>query len=145
MNMEDLLESSYWYFDQSRREVGERLAFKSQLRVVLDKYERQIKDLKKSLEIERIRLAACGVVALSNTPESAAKARSIAPEYDSASCQDVARMVDENMKLRAAKVKAVNALIKHVENSESRSNAVAIWDIAMDLNKAMKEGLPSEN
>lgn len=99
-HLEDLLESSYWYFDQSRREVGERLAFKSQLRGVLDKYERQMQDLKKELETERMRLAACGVVAMANTSESAAKARSMAPEYNSASCQDVARMVDENIRLR---------------------------------------------
>jgi len=53
------------------------------------------------LERERIRLAACGVVALSNTPESAARAREMLPEYESASCNDVARMVDKNMDLEA--------------------------------------------
>lgn len=57
--------------------------------------------LRSELETERIRLAACGVVALSNTPESAAKARNMLPEFRSASCDDVARMVDEQMQLRA--------------------------------------------
>lgn len=57
--------------------------------------------LQAELETERIRLAACGVVALANTPDSAAKARDMQPEYRSASCDDVARMVDENMRLRA--------------------------------------------
>ena len=62
--------------------------------------------MNKELETERMRLAACGAVALANTPESAAEARKMEPEYDSASCQDVARLVDENIKLR----KEVNQL-----------------------------------
>jgi hypothetical protein len=53
------------------------------------------------LETERMRLVACGVVALANTPDSAKQAREMRPEYWSASCGDVARMVDENIKLRA--------------------------------------------
>jgi hypothetical protein len=56
--------------------------------------------LRGQLETERIRLAACGVVALANTPESAAKAREMLPEYRSASCDDVARLVDSEMALR---------------------------------------------
>ena len=54
-------------------------------------------------EVERLRmqLAACGVVALANTPESAAKARDMHPDYMSASCQDVMRVVDREMALRA--------------------------------------------
>lgn len=56
--------------------------------------------LKAELEIERGRLAACGVVAMADTPESAAKARDMKGEYRSASCDDVARRVDECMALR---------------------------------------------
>lgn len=56
--------------------------------------------LRQQLETERMRLAACGVVALSNTPESATKARDMAPEYWSASCADVAGLVDSEMNLR---------------------------------------------
>jgi len=54
-------------------------------------------------EIERLRmqLVACGVVALANTPESAAKARDMHPDYMSASCGDVIRTVDIQMQLRA--------------------------------------------
>lgn len=52
------------------------------------------------LERERMRLAACGVVALADTPESAAKAREMHEDYRSASCDDVARRVDECMALR---------------------------------------------
>lgn len=54
-------------------------------------------------EAERLRmqLAACGVVALANTPETAALNRSMHPDYMSASCQDVMRAVDREMTLRA--------------------------------------------
>ena len=61
----------------------------------------EVEQLKADLERERMRLAACGVVALSNTPESAAKARQMAPEYWSASCGDVERAVDREMALRS--------------------------------------------
>lgn len=56
-----------------------------------------------SSEVERLRmqLVACGVVAGANTPESAAKARDMHPDYMSASCQDVMRVVDREMDLRA--------------------------------------------
>lgn len=58
-----------------------------------------VESLRQQLETERMRLAACGVVVLSNTPESAAKARDMLPEYRSASCDDVARAVDREMEL----------------------------------------------
>jgi len=51
-------------------------------------------------EVERMRLAACGVVAMSNTPDSAAKAREMLPEYRSGSLEDVIRAVDSEMELR---------------------------------------------
>ena len=53
-------------------------------------------------EIERLRmqLVACGVVAMSNTPESADLNREIHPDYMSASCQGVMDAVDREMALR---------------------------------------------
>lgn len=63
--------------------------------------EAEIRRLNAELERERMRLAACGVVALADTPESAAQAREMCDEYRSASCDDVARRVDECMTLRA--------------------------------------------
>ena len=60
----------------------------------------EIERLTAELERERLRLAACGVVALANTPESAAKARDMHADYRSASCDDVARAVDREMQLR---------------------------------------------
>lgn len=66
-------------------------------RVAADEIER----MRTELERERIRLAACGVVAGANTSESAAKARSMLKDYRSASCDDIAAAVDREMALRA--------------------------------------------
>jgi len=62
---------------------------------------REIERLTAELETERMRLAACGVVALANTEQSAAKEREMLPEYRSASLADVERAVDREMQLRA--------------------------------------------
>jgi hypothetical protein len=56
----------------------------------------QLLSLKKELERERLRLAACGVVAMADTPESAAKARDIDPKF-----HDVIRQVDALMEASA--------------------------------------------
>ena len=56
--------------------------------------------LEGELEAERIRHAACGVIALSNTLDSAKQARQMKDEYWSASCADVANAVDREMALR---------------------------------------------
>ena len=58
--------------------------------------------LEAKLEIEQMRLVACSVVSLANTPESAAQARDMHPDYRSIACDDVARMVDREMEHRAA-------------------------------------------
>ena len=64
--------------------------------------------LRAELERERMRLCACGVAAMANTPESAANARQTHPDYRSASLSDVEQAVDREMALRAelARVKA---------------------------------------
>ena len=77
------------------------------------------KRLRAELETERIRLAACGVVALSNTPESAEKARKMLPEYRSGSCDDVARMVDQQMDLRA-EVARLTACLRYEQHRAER-------------------------
>jgi hypothetical protein len=64
-------------------------------------FEAEVARLADELERERMRLAACGVVALSNTPESAAKQRDMHPVYMSASCHDVMGAVDREMQHRA--------------------------------------------
>jgi hypothetical protein len=60
----------------------------------------EVERLQAEIETLRMQLVACGVVAMSNTPESAAKARDMRPDYMSASCQDVMRAVDSEMALR---------------------------------------------
>ena len=82
----------------------------------------EIERLRAELETERMRLAACGVVALANTPDSAAQAREMLPEYQSASCDDVARMVDENMRLRAA-LESIDAYWNRDQNETAMANA----------------------
>ena len=62
----------------------------------------EILKLREELERERMRLAACGVVALANTPDSAEKSRTMHDDYRSASCDDVARAVDRQMALHNA-------------------------------------------
>lgn len=70
----------------------------------------EVEALRAELERERMRLAACGVVALADTPESAARARDMHADYRSASCDDVARTVDALMALRARVVELKEAL-----------------------------------
>jgi hypothetical protein len=60
----------------------------------------RIAEMEKELETERMRLAACGVVAMANTRESAEKARQMHPDYMSGSCKDVMRAVDAEMGYR---------------------------------------------
>jgi hypothetical protein len=85
-------------------------------------------ELQAELERERMRLAACGVVAMADTPASAAKERDMHPDYRSASCDDVARRVDECIAMRAriaeleakaaqpAQVQYLQAVIDELQN-----------------------------
>ena len=57
----------------------------------------RIAELEAELERERMRIAACGVVAGANTRDSAAKVRQISPEYRSALLDDVERAVDREI------------------------------------------------
>ena len=77
----------------------------------------RIELLEVELERERMRLAACGVVAMSDTQGSAAKARDMREEYRSASCDDVARRVDECISLRAER-DALAAELKALREQE---------------------------
>jgi hypothetical protein len=67
-------------------------------------------DLRTTLETERMRLVACGVVANADTPESAATARDMHADYRSAALDDVIRRVDECLVLRATLKQAREAL-----------------------------------
>lgn len=102
---EDLLEQLFWEFDeQSKRSGEERLAFKSKLRFYANQVNSSViqtaANLSHDLEHEQLKLAACGVVAMADTSESAKVARPMHLIYWSASCDDVARRVDECIRLR---------------------------------------------
>lgn len=79
---------------------------------------RERDEARTELEVERMRLAACGVIALANTPESAAKARDMLPQYRSASSADVTRAVDQEIQLRAEVERLRAALQEIVEDSD---------------------------
>ena len=66
-----------------------------------DALRKELEEAKEQLEIERMRLVACGVIAICDTAESAKQARDMHPDYMSGSCNDVARRVDECIDLRA--------------------------------------------
>lgn len=96
----------------------------------------QLLSLEKELERERLRLAACGVVAMADTPESAAKARDICPDFWSASLDDVIRQVDALMEARAAQpappVAPAGGLVERVEAAMERDYVITdiegTWD-----------------
>lgn len=88
-------------------------------------------------QVERLQmqLAACGVVALANTPESAARARGMHPDYMSASCGDVIRTVDIQMQLRA-----------ELAAMKAQPSGVVRWPEADEIMQmAFEEGQPSED
>ena len=87
--------------------------------------------LRDELETERMRLVACGVVAMADTPESSAQARDMLPAYRSASCEDVARRVDECMSLRRelAEARELAKIARQVcdstEGTQHRTDCIA--------------------
>lgn len=87
----------------------------------------EIEYLRQQLETERIRLAACGCVAMANTPESAAKTREMLPQYRSASCDDVAAAVDREMALRQQLSEAL-AAIKMKDDALRAANHSCVED-----------------
>lgn len=78
----------------------------------LDYAKERIAELEAELERERMRLVACGVVAIADTPDSAKEARKMHPDYESAACSDVARRVDECIGLRGKLAVAREAMQK---------------------------------
>lgn len=87
--------------DQSDR-IAALEAENAELRAANKRAMFAMRDMEAALETERMRLVACGVVALADTPESAASARQMHDDYRSASLTDVIRRVDECIALRAA-------------------------------------------
>lgn len=103
-----------------------------------------IEALRAELERERMRLAACGVVAMANTPDSAESARQMHDDYRSASCDEVANAVDREMALRAERDAAL-ALLREARdwvdagygfNTEPLENFLARIDVALDAKES---------
>lgn len=65
----------------------------------------------------RMQLVACGVVAMSNTKESADKQREMHPDYKSASCEEVANAVDREMKLQ-----------QRLAEADKQRDAAQVWE-----------------
>ena len=64
-----------------------------------DELREEVERLRDELETERMRVVACGVIALSNTRESAGRQRKMHQKYRCASVIDVERAVDREMDL----------------------------------------------
>lgn len=62
----------------------------------------RLRELEESEDLLRMQLVACGVIALSNTRDSAKVQRIMKPEYMSASASDVIDAVDKQMDYREA-------------------------------------------
>ena len=101
-----------------------------------------------ALERERVRLAACGVAAMSDTPESRAKFDKLENDYaDSASLRDVLRRVDECLLLREY-VDANEHYVATVgsfdpnPNQEAEAAAQARYSAACDALRAWRAKQP---
>jgi len=103
-----------------RDEHGGRLPMRDQVGQHIAEMNQKLAAAQEELERERMRLVACGVVAMANTPESAADARQIHEDYRSASLSDVERAVNAEMKLRTDLAAAQEAL-KAAEELAERS------------------------
>lgn len=107
-------------------QLAEATQQRDELKTWFNESIQKIKQLESNTEILAMRLAACGVVALADTPESAKRARDMLPQFRSGSCDDVARRVDECMKLRSQleKVTAERNLVIDERRKEAlRANA----------------------
>lgn len=102
------------------------------------------------LERERMRLAACGVVAMANTKESAAEARKMHPDYMSASCSDVMKAVDREMQHREdlaatrQRCERLEALLKVAKCPDDHCNNEGTTWIAMLNGGGEAEQLPQQ-
>ena len=75
-------------------------AAEENMQAKLDAKDKELETLREEIEDERIRLSACGVVALANTTESAKEQRQMLDKYKSASLEFVVQAVDREMKYR---------------------------------------------
>lgn len=76
----------------------------------VDRLLAEVERLRWALEVEGLRLAACDVVAMADTPESADRARQMQSGLRSAALSSVERRVDEVIALRAENERLRGAL-----------------------------------
>jgi len=81
--------------------LGQAKEFAESLELELANTRKELEEAKGQLETELMRIVACDVVAMSDTPESAEKAREMRPDYKSAALESVIRRVDECIGLRS--------------------------------------------
>jgi hypothetical protein len=113
-------------------------ACREEMRQGIKNLERELAAANKELENERMRLVACGVIATSDTPESAKRSRDMHPDYRSASLTDVERRVDECIRLREELAAANKDLeILSIEKGQAREDA-ANWQLEAEA--AYKQG-----
>lgn len=115
-----------------------------EVKLTIELMQGEINKLRAEAELLRMQLAACGVVAMANTPESANKARAMHPEYMSASCHDVMGSVDREMALRdqisrqAELIRKMAVAAEQVVAISDRNHEV--WDALKSLIDVTKGG-----
>lgn len=97
--------------------------------------------VQQELETERMRLAACGVVAGSNTGDSAAINRQMNNEYRSGSLEEVCRAVDREMDLREDLIRLQGELAEVKEKLHKTEGALLKEWREKDHYKALCEEL----
>ena len=116
-------------------ENGERIAWGSDTALMreaadaLELADKRITELEAELERERMRLVACGVVAMADTPDNAKEARKMHPDYESAACSDVARRVDECIELRS-KLAVAREALRDIRNYATSEAYMSVIDAA---------------
>lgn len=90
----------------------------------LNKLVAEKKSLKEELESERIKHAACGVIAMCNTLESLTKNREMKAEYLSASVQDVINLQQQNIKNLSglARLRQCEAIVRELAKNDNWLN-----------------------
>ena len=103
-----------------------------------DSLRQQLAERDAQIERLQMQLAACGVVALANTPGSAGEARQMHPDYLSASCSDVADAVDREIAMRQQRDKLAG-LLRHA----SSVLGIQGWDaLTHEIDTALSELTP---
>jgi hypothetical protein len=108
------------------------------LKMQLDAANNKMVELEDDLEVHRMRLAACGVIALANTEKTAKEQRIMSDDYKSASLSDVMRIVDSEMLLRKRNAE-LEKDIAFLQSCVNSGEAATKSDRPSERAKALKE------